>query len=114
MSKEISMPVTIPATQAHRQLGELIRRVHSGREHFVVEKDGLPVAALISMNEYQQLMRERELREERLKRFQENARAIGKEFEKRGITEEEMEAELEEIRQQLFEERYGKFTTDNS
>jgi prevent-host-death family protein len=108
------MPVTIPATQAHRQLGELIRRVHSGKEHFVVEKDGLPVAALISINEYQQLMQEREQREERLKRFQETAKAIGKEFEKRGITEEQMGAQLEEIRQQLFDERYGESITNNS
>ncbi len=49
------MPITIPATKAHRQFGELVRRAYSGEEHFIVEKDGLPVVALISIIEYQEV-----------------------------------------------------------
>jgi prevent-host-death family protein len=102
------MPVTIAATQAHRQLGELIRRVYSGKEHFVVEKDGLPVAALISITEYEQFLHELEQRQKRLKRFQENAKAIGKDFEKLGITEDQLMEQMEQIREEVYQERYGK------
>ena len=101
------MPVTIPATKAHRQFGELVRRVFSGKEHFIVEKDGLPVAAIISMREYQSFIQEREQREQKVKRFQQIARQIGEEFERRGLTEEEVMAELEETKQQVYQEHYG-------
>jgi prevent-host-death family protein len=107
LPKEKSMPVTIPATQAHRQLGELIRRVYSGKEHFVVEKDGLPVAALISITEYEQFLHELEQRQKRLKRFQENAKAIGEEVQRRALTEDDIEAQVEAVREQLYQEHYG-------
>lgn len=107
MAREKSTPVTIPATQAHRHFGDLIRRVFSGKEHFVVEKDGLPVAAIISMDEYEKLTDEQE-KQARLKQFQEAARSIGEEIERLGLTEEELMAKVEETRQHLHEERYGK------
>jgi prevent-host-death family protein len=61
MISQDSQPVTIPATVAHRKFGELVRRAFSGKEHFIVEKDGLPVVAIISMTEYKQLMAEQDL-----------------------------------------------------
>jgi prevent-host-death family protein len=59
MISQDSQPVTIPATVAHRKFGELVRRAFSG-EHFIVEKDGLPVVAIISMTEYKQLIADQE------------------------------------------------------
>ncbi len=44
-SEKKSVPVKIPATAARRKFGELVQRTYSGKEHFVVEKDGLPVIA---------------------------------------------------------------------
>lgn len=108
MSSQKSMPVTIPATKAHRNFGELVRRVYSGQEHFIVERDGLPVAVLISMNEYDRFMKEREEREKRVQRFQENARAIGKEVERLGLTEEEVMAEVEKAKEEVYMQHYGK------
>jgi prevent-host-death family protein len=102
-----SMPVTIPATKAHRQFGDLIRRVFSGKEHFIIEKDGLPVVAIISMDEYDELLRERERREQHLKQFRKAARAIGGEFERRGLTEEQIMTELEKTKQEVYQEYYG-------
>jgi prevent-host-death family protein len=107
-----STPVTIPATQAQRKFGEVVRRVFAGREHFVVEKDGLPVMAIISMKEYDEFMQERDRRDqekqERLKKFERAARAIGEEAERQGLTEEDLDAMVEETRQRLYEDNYGK------
>lgn len=105
------MPRTIPATTAHRNFAELIKRTYSGKEHFIVERGGLPVVAIISMAEYESLMQERERhdqdQQERLKRFQQAARAIGKAAEKSGLTEEQLMAELEKDKQKVYEEYYG-------
>jgi prevent-host-death family protein len=106
------MPVTISATDVHRKFGDLVRRVFSGREHFIVEKEGLPVAAIISIPEYEELMQEREQnqqdKERRLKQFQEAARAIGEEVEQSGLSEEEILEQVEQVRQRIHDEHYGK------
>ena len=107
MSSQRSMPVTIPATMAHRQFGDLVRRAFSGKEHFIVEKDGLPVVAIVSMADYEELMKEREQREERLKRFREAARNIGAEYERQGLSEDDVLAELETTRVEVHQEQYG-------
>ena len=105
------MPVTINATIAHRQFGDLIKRAFSGKEHFIVEKEGLPVVAILSMTEYDELMKEREQYEQekqrRLKQFEEAARAIGREVERRGLSEEDVDAIVENVRQKRYEEKYG-------
>jgi ribosome-binding protein aMBF1 (putative translation factor) len=44
----------------------------------------------------------------RLDLFDEFTRELGKEIEKRGLTEEQLMAELEETKREVFEERYGK------
>jgi prevent-host-death family protein len=100
--------VTVPATTAHRQFGDLLRRAFSGKEHFLVEKDGLPVIAILSISEYEELMQERERREARLKKFQEAARAIGEEIERQGLSEEDVLAQLEETREQVYQKHYGR------
>lgn len=107
MGAQKSLPIAIPATTAHRQFGDLIRRIFSGREHFIVEKDGLPVAAIISMEEYEEMIRERERREQRLKRFEELARQIGEEIETQNLSEEELDARIEAVRQHLYQGRHG-------
>ncbi len=112
MPAQKSMKVTIPATEVHRRFADLVRRVFSGKEHFIVERDGMPVAAIISMAEYEELMQERERQEKekerRLKQFQEAARAIGEEAAAQGLSEEELMAHLEETRQRLHDEHYGQ------
>ncbi len=52
-------------------------------------------------------MRERELREERLKKFEVVARRAGQEFERLGLSEEDVMAQLEETKQEVYDERYG-------
>jgi len=52
-------------------------------------------------------MQGRKRREERLKQFKKSARAIGEEIEHQDLTEEQVDAQVEEVRQQLHQERYG-------
>ena len=111
MSSRTSESVTIPATTAHRQFGDLIKRAFSGKEHFIVEKDGLPVVAIISVAEYEELMLEREHREHRLKQFRASTRAIGEEIECLGLSEEDALAQLERSREQTYREQYGDKST---
>jgi prevent-host-death family protein len=108
MSPQSSAPVTIPATKAHREFGALIRQVFSGEEHYIVERDGLPVAVILSVPEYEALVQAREHREQRLERFRQLAREIGEEFEREGISEAEMNAALEQTKRQVYGETYGK------
>ncbi|MCC7451158.1 MAG: type II toxin-antitoxin system Phd/YefM family antitoxin [Anaerolineae bacterium] len=108
MAAQKSVPVTIPATMAHRNFGELIKRAFSGKEYFIVEKDGLPVVAILSIQEYEALVQTQEqAKQARLKQFREASRAIGEEIEKTGMIEEEIMAKVDKVRQRLYEQNYG-------
>jgi phytoene/squalene synthetase len=88
-----------------------VRRVYGGKEHFIVEKDGLPVMAMISVQEYEQLLEaweQQQARESRLKEFERIARQFGEELERQGISEEDLDARVDAVRQRLLEENYGK------
>ena len=41
----------IPITKARINLGQVVRRAHLNREYFVLEKDGIPVAGIINVDE---------------------------------------------------------------
>ena len=41
----------IPITRARINLGQVVRRVHMNREYFILEKDGIPVAGIINVDE---------------------------------------------------------------
>jgi hypothetical protein len=41
----------IPITKARINLGQVVRRAHVNREYFILEKDGIPVAGLLSADE---------------------------------------------------------------
>lgn len=47
------MVTKIPLTRARVNLGQLVKRVHLGKESFVLEKDGYPVAALVDIDEFE-------------------------------------------------------------
>lgn len=106
-----STQVTVPATDVHRNFAELIRRAFAGGEHFIVEKDGLPVVAILSITEYQALLKERdqlqEDREARRKQFYQLTRQFGEEVQAAGISEDELDDIVETTRQQMHEEKHG-------
>jgi len=47
------MVTTIPLTKARINLGALVKRVHRNKEYFILEKDGIPVAGLMNIDEFE-------------------------------------------------------------
>ena len=47
--------IIIKASEGHRAFGKLLKRVYGSDEHLIVERDGFPVAVLMSYQEYAQL-----------------------------------------------------------
>jgi PHD/YefM family antitoxin component YafN of YafNO toxin-antitoxin module len=41
----------IPITRARINLGQVVRRAHVNREFFILEKDGIPVAGILSVED---------------------------------------------------------------
>ena len=93
---------SITATEARVHFGEVIKRAYTEREAVVVEKDGIPIVVILSFPQYEQL-----LQETRLARFERLSRAAGLEAERQGLTEEQVECEMEEIRERSYRESYG-------
>jgi prevent-host-death family protein len=108
MSSEIPQRVTLRSTEVQRNFREVVNRAGSGQEHIIVERDGLPVIVMLSVAEYQSLMRERELRAQRRQQLEATARRIGRAMERRGLSEEEALAQLDTTQQDLYDERYGQ------
>jgi len=90
------------ATELRNQLGALLNRVHNRKEHLLIEKLGIPVAAVISMDEYEEYRR---LATAQM--HTDLVRRLGPEAERQGLTEEELLAELKETRRTLYAETYG-------
>ena len=44
---------TIPITKARVNLGEVVKRVHLDKDSFVLEKGGIPVAAILDIDEFE-------------------------------------------------------------
>jgi mRNA-degrading endonuclease RelE of RelBE toxin-antitoxin system len=43
----------MPITVARVNLGQVVRRAHLSREYFILEKDGIPVAGLMNIEEFE-------------------------------------------------------------
>jgi PHD/YefM family antitoxin component YafN of YafNO toxin-antitoxin module len=72
----------LPLTKARVNLGALIRRVHNNKEHFILEKDGIPVAALLDVDEYEDYL---DSQDPELKRQIKEGRA---EYDRGGLAED--------------------------
>lgn len=46
----------IPATALQREVGSVIRRVAKNKEHLIIEYDGIPVAVIVPIADYERLM----------------------------------------------------------
>jgi prevent-host-death family protein len=93
----------LSATQARIHFGEVIKRAYRDGEHVIVEKDGIPVVVILSVPEYEQL-----LRELKLVRFEQASRVAGLEAEQQGLTEEQLKQEMETIKERLYRQAYGR------
>jgi prevent-host-death family protein len=43
----------LPLTDARRHLGEVIRKVRIDKDYFILEKDGIPVAGIMDIDEFE-------------------------------------------------------------
>lgn len=92
----------VKASEGHRAFGKLLKRVFRSDEHLIVERDGYPVAVLLSYEEYAKLKGERGMAA-----FEQFSRNLGRDLEQQGVTEEEMLATVREAKQQVYDEQYG-------
>ena len=53
---------TVPALKARTQLGRIMKEVQSGKVRVLVEKSGIPMVGIISADEFQRVITEREAR----------------------------------------------------
>ena len=67
---------TIPALEARTHLGEIMKEVQGGRVRVLVEKSGIPMVGIISAEEFQGLIAEREARLEFVDRIRRRIPAI--------------------------------------
>ena len=93
----------ITATEIRRHFGAIVRRLGQQHEHAIIQSSGTPVAVLLSVAEYEQLVAYRR----RKVAFHDLARNLGREVEKRGLSEEEFMADLEKTKHKVFAEHYG-------
>ena len=47
------MITTVPITRARNNLGALIQQVHLNKEYVILEKDGIPVAGIMDIDEFE-------------------------------------------------------------
>jgi len=43
----------LPITKARINLGAVVKRVHLGKEYVILEKDGIPIAGLMNIDEFE-------------------------------------------------------------
>lgn len=103
MPERLPMQKVIAATEVRNKLGRLLNRVYRSEEHLLVEKLGIPVAAIISMKDYEHYRRL--LAKEALQRL---GPKLGQEAERQGLTEEGLQEEVRKARHEVFADKYGK------
>jgi len=94
----------VTATEVRRRFGAIVKRLGKRHEHAIIQSSGTPVAVLLSMAEYEELVAHKK----RKAAFHNFARQLGQEVEARGLTEEEFAAQLEQTKRQVFTEQYGR------
>jgi PHD/YefM family antitoxin component YafN of YafNO toxin-antitoxin module len=52
-AKSPSIVKTIPLTEARIRLGALLKRVHLNKEYVILQKDGIPIAGLMDIDEFE-------------------------------------------------------------
>lgn len=87
------MAKTIPALEARTHLGEIMKKAYLGKEKFIVEKGGIPLVAIISVDEFINLTESRKKRFEVYSKIQER----GKKYRLKEI-EKDIEEALKAVR----------------
>ena len=89
---------TLSATEARAHFGQVIQNACEGNEHVIVERDGIPVIAMLPISEHHRLIK--------IGHFERLAYTFGSKAEAWNLTEEALAEEMEAIKRETFEERY--------
>jgi prevent-host-death family protein len=103
MAEKRPQKLEIGVTEVRKNLGKLLNQVHKGEEHVVVERLGTPIAAIISITDYEQY---RQFSAQKIHR--ELGRKVGAEALKQELTPEQLLEEIKETRKTLFSEDYAE------
>ena len=96
------MTQTIKASEARQQWSELINKVFRKETRVIVEKSGIPVAAIVSAEDLERLNRYDQERRERFKALEETWEAF------KDVPAEEIEAEVAQALEQVRAENRRK------
>ncbi len=66
----------VTATEAKNRFGAIIRRAYIGEEHLIVQRDGIPVVAIVPMTDYERLINPADLPDEVSRDVQVSVRAV--------------------------------------
>lgn len=102
MSAEPSVQVSVGATEARSHFADMLKRVHRSKEHLIIEKGGIAVAALIGIGEYDHFWRWRAQQE-----LRHLGQAMAEQAKRAGLGEEYLAAALEADRRAVHDENYG-------
>jgi len=73
----------LPITQARINLGALVKRIHLNKEYVILEKDGIPIAGVMDIREFEDYLelRDPKVREDIRKSYQEYRAGKGRPIE---------------------------------
>ena len=94
----------ITATEVRRNFGAIVERLRKRREHAIVESSGTPIAVLLPLAEYEQLVAHKRSKAA----LRDLTRHLGREANARGISEDDLMTGLEQTKRQVFSEQYGE------
>jgi prevent-host-death family protein len=99
----MSIKSIVGATEVRNNFGKFLSQVYRGEEHLVVEKGGIPVAALIGMREYEKF--QQWLAAQIVNEVGPKLHAIAQ---RQGITEEQLLELMEEDRKTIYQQNYDR------
>jgi prevent-host-death family protein len=99
----MSIKNIVGATEVRNHFGKFLSQVYRGEEHLVVEKGGIPVAALIGMREYERFQQWQAA--QLLAEVGPKLNAVARQ---KGLTEEQLLELMEEDREAIYQQEYGK------
>lgn len=96
MSEHVPVETSMKLTVAKQRLSQVVNEVARGESRIVVEKSGLPVAAIISVEEYRRFKSQEEARRSERKALFERLARFSDAF--RDVSDEDLERELASAR----------------
>ena len=65
----------VNATEAKNRFGEMIKRAYLQEEHLIVKRDGIPVVAIVPMQDYERYVSQEDMPEEISEEVRKSAKA---------------------------------------